>query len=71
MGWFNDVNKNETSNGHKHLKDFINHRSNTNVKALVAPQGHDVQETSFINNEIQMFDRKLHKIFKVMDNVKI
>jgi len=67
----NDVHKNETSTGRKHLKDFINHRSNTNIIALAAPQRRNLQATSCINNEIQVFGRKLHKIFKAMDNVKI
>ena len=58
----NDVNKNETSIGLKHLKDFINHRCNINIIALAAPQKHGLQETSSINNEVQVFDRKLHKI---------
>jgi len=70
-GGSNDVNKNETSNRLKHLKDCINHRSDTNIVALVAPQGHDLLETSCIDNEIQVFSRKLHEIFKAMDNVKI
>jgi hypothetical protein len=67
----NDVNKNETSIGLKYLKDFINHRNNINIIALAAPHRHDLQETSSINNEVQVFNRKLHKIFKTMDNVKI
>jgi len=58
----NDVNKNETTIGLKHLKDFINYRSNTNTIALAAPQKHDLQETSSINNEVQEFNTKLHKI---------
>jgi len=70
-GGSNDANKNETSAGLKHLKDFINHRSNTNIIALAAPQRHDLQETSRINNEVQVFNRKLQKIFKAMDYAKI
>jgi hypothetical protein len=70
-GGSNDVSKNETSLGLRHLKNFINHRSNTNILALAAPHRHDLQETSCINNEIQVFNRKLHKIFKTRDNVKI
>jgi hypothetical protein len=69
----NYVNKNETSNGLKHLKDCINHGSDTNI---VAPQRHDLLETSCIDNEIQVFSRsahemKLHEIFKAIDNAKI
>jgi predicted negative regulator of RcsB-dependent stress response len=39
----NDVNKNETSIAPKHLKGLINHRSNTNIKALAAPRKHDLE----------------------------
>jgi hypothetical protein len=70
-GSSNEVNKNETSTGIKQLKHFINHKSNTNITALAAPHGHGLQETSGIDNEIQVFNRKLHKSFKAMDSVKI
>ena len=70
-GGSNDVNRNETSLGLRHLKNFINHRSNTNILAIAAPHRRDLQETSFINNEVQVFNRKLHKIFKARENVKI
>jgi hypothetical protein len=53
------------------LEDFINHRSNSNIIALETPHRHDVQETSYINNEVRVFNRKLCKILKAMDNVKI
>ena len=70
-GGLNVVNKNETPIGPKHLKDFINHRSNTNIIALAAPHRHDLQETLCINIEVQVFNRKIHKIFMAMDKVKI
>ena len=53
------------------MKNFINHRSNTNILALAASYRHDLQEASCINNEVQVFNRKLYKIFKARDNVKI
>jgi hypothetical protein len=49
-GGSNHVNKNETSNGLKRLKDFTIQRSNTNIIALVAPTGHGLQETSCIGS---------------------
>jgi hypothetical protein len=70
-GGSNDVSKNETSLGLKHLMNFINHKSNTNILALAAPHRHDLQESSWIHNEIQVFNRKLHKIFKARDKVTI
>jgi hypothetical protein len=38
---------------------------------LAAPLRHDLQESSCISKEVQVFNRKLHKIFKARDNVKI
>jgi len=63
-GGSNDVNMNETSCGLKHSQNFINHRSNINSLALAAPHRHELQETLCINKETQVFNRKLHKIFK-------
>jgi len=70
-GGSSDVNRNKKSLGLKHLKNFINDRSNTNILALAAPHRHDLQETSCINNEVQVFNKKLYKIFKKRDNVKM
>ena len=70
-GGLNDISKNETFLGLKHLTNFINHKSNANILALAAPHRHDLQESSCINNEVQVFNRKLHKIFKARDNVTI
>ena len=70
-GGSNDINKNETSRGLRHLQNFANHKSNTNILALTAPERHDLQETSCVNKEVQVLNRKLHKIFKARDNVSI
>ena len=68
-GGSNDINKNETSHGLKHLQNFINFRSNTNILALATPHRHDLHQTSCINKKIQVFNRKVHKILKTRDNV--
>ena len=52
-GGSNDVDKNETSCGLKHLQNFINHRNNTNILALAARHRHDLQDTSRINKKAQ------------------
>ena len=67
-GGSNDVSKNKTSLGLKRLTNFIYHKSNTNILALAAPHRHNLQESSCINNEVQVFNRKLHKNFKASDN---
>ena len=70
-GGCNDVNHNKTMKGLKYLNDFVNQRSNTNILIVTAPYRHDLLITSCINNEVQLFNRKLHNIMKNKDNVRI
>ena len=70
-GGSNDVSRNETNKGLKHLNEFVNQRKNTNVMIVTAPRRHDLLATSCVNNEVQTFSRKLHKIMKNKDNVRI
>ena len=65
------MNHNKRMKGLKHLNDFVNQRSNTNIRIVTAPYRHDLLITSCINNEVQIFNRKLHKIMKNKDNVRI
>jgi hypothetical protein len=57
--------------GLKHLSDFVNQRKNTNVMIVTVPHRHDLLITSCINNEVQNFKRKLHKIMKNKDNLSL
>jgi len=70
-GGSNDINRNEKMKGLKYLNDFVNQRKNTNVMIVTAPHRHGLLITSCINNEVQIFNRKLHKIMKNKDNVRI
>ena len=70
-GGSNDINKNETSVGLKHLNKFVSHRKNTNVLVLPAPHRHDLLPSSCINNEVQTFNRKLCKSMKTKENVHL
>jgi hypothetical protein len=63
-GSSNDVNHNKTMKGLKYLNDFVNQRSNTNIMIVTVPYRHDLLITSCINNEVQIFNRKLHNIMK-------
>jgi hypothetical protein len=67
----NDVNRNETMKGLKYLNEFVNQRNNTNVLIVTAPHRHDLLVTSCVNNEVQIFDWKLHKTMKNKGNVRI
>jgi hypothetical protein len=70
-GGANDINKYEVNNGLKYLKNFININQNTNIIVVTAPHRHDLQESSCVNREVDVFNRKLHKIVKIMDNVML
>jgi len=71
MGGANDICKIEANIDLKDLGKFINSRQNTNIMTVTAPHRHDLQETSCLNKEIEVFSRKLHKMVKTADNVKI
>jgi hypothetical protein len=70
MGGANDICKNEANNGLTHLAKFVNSRQNTNIMTLTVPRRYDLQETSRVNKEIEVFNRKLHNMMKAADNVK-
>jgi len=57
--------------GIRHLNDFVNQRTNTNIRIITAPHRHDLPNTSCINNEVQIFNRKLCKLINNKENVKI
>jgi len=70
MGGTNDISKNEANIDLKHLGKFVNSRQNTNIMIVTVPHRNDLQET-YVNKEIEVFSRKLHKMIKTVDNVKI
>ena len=67
-GGSNDVNKNETNVGLKHLRHLVANRNKTSNVVVTACHRYDLHETSYINKEIQIFNRKMGKI---MDNMTI
>jgi hypothetical protein len=71
IGGANDINKNEVNVGLKHLGNFVKNRQNTNIMIVTAPHRYDPKESSCVNKEIEVFNRKLHKVLKTVDNVKI
>jgi hypothetical protein len=42
-----------------------------NIVIMNAPQRHDLPASSCINMEVQVYNRKLYKIMKRLDDVKI
>ena len=70
-GGANDINKNESSIGLQHIRRFALQNKHTNVITISPPHRHDLQDTSCINDEIQVYNRKLHKSLKDLHNVTI
>jgi len=67
----NDVNRDMSQVGLNSLKNFVNLRNNTKVLILTLPQRHDLTHDSCVNKEIYSFNRKLHKVMKNKEKVKI
>jgi hypothetical protein len=67
-GGSQNISKNESSTGLKHIMNFAlqNHHTNIIIPAL---HRHDLVESSCINNEIKGFNRKLSKMTKSMAHV--
>ena len=70
-GGSNDVYKNEALTGLKCLYTFVSQRTTTNILTLTVPHRHDLTLQSCVNGEIQTYNRKLHKIMKNIDGVKV
>jgi hypothetical protein len=60
-GGANDVSKNNSQDGLKHITNFVKRNSHTNVNMSV-PHGHDLPEWSCVNNEVKYFIRNSNKM---------
>jgi hypothetical protein len=70
-GGANDIRKNASRDGLKHITDFVKHSSHTNIILMNAPHRHDQSVSSCVNNEVKVFNRKLKKRMKTFNNVEI
>jgi hypothetical protein len=55
----NNVSKNNSQEGLKHLANFVQSNNHTNIFLMCVPPRHDLPEWSCVNNEIKTFNRKL------------
>jgi len=65
------VYKNKAQSGFKCLYTFINQRTNTNILTLMIPHRHDLSSHPCVNKEIQSYNRKLNKMTKNLNRVKV
>jgi NAD-dependent SIR2 family protein deacetylase len=56
-GGANNVSKNESIKGLKHITQFMQNRRNTNVIIMNAPHRFDLEESSCVNKEVKVFNR--------------
>jgi hypothetical protein len=70
-GGANDVVKNNTKEGLRHVSNFVRTNYHTNIVLLCLPYRHDLLDWSCVNKEITVFNRKLLKIMKYYEHVTI
>jgi len=63
-GGANDVAKYNSKTTLKHIRNFIKSNNHTNIILISAPHGYDLMQSSYVNNEIRSFNRKLMKSVK-------
>jgi hypothetical protein len=68
-GGTTDVSRNETGKGLTQIRNFVKENSHTNVILMNLPNRQDLKATSCVNQEINIFNRKLCKHTKVFDCV--
>ena len=66
-----DVAKNESNRGLRLLRNFISSHQNTNFILLCVPHRHDLEMNSCVNSETIAFNRKLKKLNKLFDNLRV
>jgi hypothetical protein len=70
-GGANDIRKNASRDGLKHITDFVKNSSISNIILMNAPHRHDLSVSSCVNNEVKVFNRKLQKRMKPFNTVEI
>ena len=64
-----DVARNETNNGLRHLTRFLKRTPSTNIINLDVTYRFDLVNSSCVNKETIVYDRKLQKIVKTSNHV--
>jgi hypothetical protein len=68
FGGPSDVAKNETEVGLRLLKKFVGRNQHTNLIVMSVPNRYDLAMELCVNSEIKVFNRKLKKHNKIIDN---
>jgi hypothetical protein len=70
-GGSNNIARNNSLIGLKHIREFLINTNHTNVILLTAPHRHDLTTNSSINKEVEEFNKKLHKKVERLEKVEI
>ena len=70
-GGTRDIASNNSKSGLSHISHFANITSNTNVLVMCAPTRYDLMPSSCVNTEVKSFNRKLCKIMKLHNHVRV
>jgi len=70
-GGANDIAKNESMKGLTQLANFVSQMNHTNILLVTAPIRYDLVTSSCVNEEVIKFNRKMTKMMKVYDYVKV
>jgi hypothetical protein len=70
-GGCNDIARNNSLVGLKHILVFLISTNHTNVILLTAPHRHDLITNSCVNKEVEVFNKKLHKKVERFEKVEI
>jgi hypothetical protein len=70
-GGSNDIARNNPIVGMKHLLEFVINANHTNVILMSAPHRYDLIRNSCVNNEVEVFNRKLRERLERFGKVKM
>jgi DNA polymerase III delta prime subunit len=66
-----DVAKNEAKDCLRNLSEFAKLTANTNMIVMCVPHHFDLQPSSYINKEVETFNRKLQKTMKTFSHMHV
>ncbi|MDR2829932.1 MAG: hypothetical protein LBB45_02670 [Methanobrevibacter sp.] len=70
-GGARDVARNETKEGLRFIFKFVKLLTNTNVIVTCVPHRFDLQAESYVNKEVELFNRKLQKQMKTLNHAQV
>jgi hypothetical protein len=70
-GGARDIGKNESTWALKEVQNFVQAHPKNNIIVISAPHRYDLSQTSCVNQEVKVFNRKLRKYLKAYNNTLI